>query len=64
MQSTAERIKNCGWKSYSVYPTKTITDRELGKRVAGYQGIFVTRIKTAPSPRRCGKHAKMVLKRP
>ncbi len=31
----AERIGRCGWKSYSVYPTKTVADGELGRPVTG-----------------------------
>ena len=31
----AEKVKSCSWKSYSVYPTKTVARRELGAPVPG-----------------------------
>src|SRR5512140_554401 len=30
-----ERISNCGWRSYSVFPTTSVRDRELGAPVDG-----------------------------
>jgi cell wall-associated NlpC family hydrolase len=30
-----ERISSCGWRSYSVFPTATVRDREMGAPVEG-----------------------------
>jgi hypothetical protein len=34
-----ERVFGCGWRSYSVYPTKSVARRELGQRVAGLDPV-------------------------
>lgn len=35
----AERVSPCGWKSFSVYPTRSVAARELGARVRGLDPI-------------------------
>jgi hypothetical protein len=35
----AEAVKPCSWKSYSVYPTKTVKWRELGAPVPGLSPV-------------------------
>lgn len=35
----AERAGRCGWKSYSVYPTKSVAQKELGASVKGLDPI-------------------------
>lgn len=35
----AERVGACGWKSFSVMPTQSVRDAELGERVAGLDPV-------------------------
>lgn len=38
-----ERIASCGWKSYSVMPTESVRDKELGDKVEGlFPGLTAT----------------------
>lgn len=43
----AERVAPCGWKSYSVFPTKSVADRELGARVRGLDPIATSALDLA-----------------
>ncbi len=35
----AERVGRCGWKSFSVFPTKAVESAELGARVVGLDPV-------------------------
>lgn len=39
-----ERVFGCGWKSYSVYPTRTVARRELGAPVDGMAPVSSTKL--------------------
>jgi hypothetical protein len=42
-----ERISACGWRSYSVFPTASVRDRELGEPVEGLFPVATTALDAA-----------------
>ena len=41
----AERVSACGWKSFSVFPTRSVATAELGARVPGLDPIASSRVR-------------------
>lgn len=43
----AQSVRSCSWRSYSVYPTKTVEWRELGEPVPGLSPVSRAELDTA-----------------
>jgi len=43
----AERVSNCGWRSFSVFPTRALASSELGDRVPGLDPIATSSVRLA-----------------